>query len=88
MRLHLSGLITLLVLYGSLMLVAIVRAQTVTDVDRLRNEFESTHADRRLAVIETRLDAVEFLLKGAVLGIGGQILLAVGMSLRSRKGDR
>ncbi len=63
-------------------LVAPLVGQTA-DLERRVAEQESIHADRRLSVIETRLDSIEFLGRGILLTVGGQLLLN-GLALKRR----
>ncbi len=55
-----------------------------TDVERRVKELEEVHSDRRLSVVETRLDSIEFLGKAILTGVIGQLVLQ-GLNFRIRR---
>ena len=66
-----------------MLLAAPSRAQ---DLDRRVVTLEDAHADRRLSVIETRLDSIEYLGKGILLAVASQLAINGfnGFQLRRR----
>jgi len=54
------------------------------ELDRRVQKLEDDHADRRLVLIELRLDNIEFLGKGILLAVIGQLVLH-GWELRATR---
>jgi hypothetical protein len=57
------------------------------DLDRRVQTLEEAHPDRRLSVIETRLDSIEYIGKGILVVVLAQLALK-GLEFRGRKSDR
>ena len=74
----------LLGLLASVLLIAPLRGQ---DIERRVSELEQAHPDRRLSVIEAKLENLDFIGRGVLIAVGGQLILTV-FDLRSRKSDR
>lgn len=55
-----------------------------SDGDRRIKDLEEVHSDRRISVVETRLDSIEFLAKIILTGVIGQLVLQ-GMNFRTRR---
>lgn len=57
------------------------------DIDRRLERLEDTHADVRLAKLETRLESIDAVLKGVLIAVVVQIVVS-GIGLRQQKGNR
>lgn len=80
-RVQVWGSWCLLCFFSAMLLTVHIRGQV--DLERRLQEQEAVHADRRLSVIETRLDSIEFLGRGILLTVAGQLVLN-GLAFRRR----
>lgn len=69
---------------AALVVMGIIDLKAQSDIDRRIAAIEEVHPDRRLSVVETRLDSIEFLGKAILTGVLGQLVLQ-GLNLRTRK---
>lgn len=69
---------------GILLAMGAIDIRAQADIERRITEIEQVHPDRRLSIVETRLDSIEFLGKAILTGVIGQLVLQ-GLNFRSRK---
>lgn len=86
-RAHLWGSWLLLVMMVSLVSLNYVRVrgQSTVDLERRMTSMEEVKADKRISIVETRLDNIEFLGKTILTGVFGQLMLQV-LNFRRRQG--
>lgn len=69
---------------AALLVMGAIDIKAQADIERRVAAIEDVHPDRRLSIVETRLDSIEFLGKAILTGVIGQLVLQ-GLNFRSRK---